>query len=138
VDVAEQFQRESDAAQLGDERQRVDEVRHDDVAEGDARSCSFAHEVEHGASGDGGDASGHLGVRADADDGDDGHPDEREAEPGSDERVGDEVTDVHEPADRGEDAEREAEDALHVVASSMNFSRREVSSGSGVAIDGSS
>ena len=47
------------------------------------------------------------------DDADDHHPRQRQTEPGADDRVGDQVTDVEEAPDRGQHAEREAEDLLH-------------------------
>ena len=73
----------------------------------------LADEVEGGPAADRGDPAGHLGEHADADDADDDDPGQRHPEPGADHGVGDEVADVDEPADRGEDAEHDSEEPLH-------------------------
>ena len=63
----------------------------------------LADQVERAPPAHGRDPAGHLGEHADADDADDDDPGQRDPEPGADQRVRDEVADVDEPADRGED-----------------------------------
>ena len=51
-------------------------------------------------------------------------PRQRQTEASSDLGVGDQVADVDEPADRGEDAERDCEDLLHVVGRNRSATTR--------------
>src|SRR5205823_5772257 len=73
----------------------------------------LANRVEHGLAGDGGDAAAHLRVDDDPDhaDHDDPHQLITEGRTGRD--VEDEVADVDEAPDRGQDPERQAEDLAH-------------------------
>jgi hypothetical protein len=118
VDAAHELQRQRDAADLGDERQQRDRHGAGEVEQAGAGAEALAHEVERRAAGDRRDPSGHLREHHDAEDADHHDPGEAEPEPGADERVRHQVADVHEPADRRQDAEGDREDALHPNRSS--------------------
>ena len=78
-----------------------------------ARPEPLADDLERRPAAHRGDPAGHLREHADADDADHHDPGQRQPEPGADHGVGDEVADVEEPADRGEDAEGDGEDLAH-------------------------
>ena len=84
-----------------------------EVGQPEARSEPLAHEVEHRPAGQRGHPAAHLGVDDDPDDADDHDPGQVHPEPRAGLRVGDEVADVDEAADGGQDAEEDGEEPLH-------------------------
>ena len=121
-DAGGELQGERDAADLGREREQVDEERRAEVREPDARAESLADDLEGRATADRRDPSRHVGIDADAGDADDDDPREPQSEPRADDGVRDEIADVDETADGGQDAEGDREDALHPSSSSSRRS----------------
>ena len=109
----EQLQRDGDAADLGREREQVHDLGSDERAEARLEPDPLADRVEHRLAGDRGDAPAHLGVDDDPGHADRNHPQQLVAERRARGDVEDEVADVDEAADRGEDPEREPEDLVH-------------------------
>jgi hypothetical protein len=80
------------------------------AARGPRRS---ADGLESGPAADGRDSSRHAREQADAEHADRYDPDQAEAEARPDNGVGDQIADVEEAADRGQDAQRDCEGVLH-------------------------
>ena len=112
-DVAGQLQRQGDAADLGGDGHQVDEEGRAEVGRCGPRAEAFPDDLEGGPPADRRDPAGHLRVEADPEHADRHHPGQRQTEPGADDGVGDQIADVEEAADGGEDAERDREDLLH-------------------------
>jgi hypothetical protein len=100
------------AADLGRERQQVDDLGGDERDEAPAEADPLTHGIEDGLLGDRCDATAHLRVDDDPDHADDDDPQELVAERRAGGHVEDEVADVDEAADGREDPERDLED-LH-------------------------
>ena len=112
-EVEEEAQGEGDAADLGGQGQQAEQLGGDQGHCADPEAEALAHDVHHRPLGHRCHTAAHLGVEGDADHSDDDRPEDLEAERRP--RLGheDEVADVDEAADRGEDPERDLEVLAH-------------------------
>ena len=120
-EAREKLERDRDAADLRRERQQVDELAGDERDQTDPEAEPLADRVEDRGLGHRGDAPAHLGVGDDPAHPEHDRPEELVAEGRAGGDVEDDVADVDEAADRGQDAERDAEDVLHPASSSAAF-----------------
>ena len=112
-EAGEELERDRDTADLAGERHQVDDLGRDERTERCLEADPLAHRVEDGLARHGGDAPAHLRVDDDPDDADRDHPHQLVAERRARGRVEHQVADVDEPADRGQDPEREPEHLVH-------------------------
>ena len=136
-DVGRQLQCQCDTADLGGQRHQVDEERCRQVRRGGAWAESFPDDLERGPTADGGHSAGHVGVEADAEHADRHDPRQRETEPRADDRVGDQITDIEETADGGEDPERDREYLAHQRYPRSNASADAIRSARALSGEGS-
>ena len=109
----EQLQCDCDAADLAGERHQIHDLRRDERAEGGLEPDPLADRVEDRLARRRGHTPAHLRVDDDPEDADRDHPRELIAERRAGGGVEHEVADVDEASDRGEDAERKAEELVH-------------------------
>src|SRR5215211_7177178 len=137
VDAGGQLDGQGDPADLGGQGEEGDEERRSQVDQRHPGAQALTDQVEHRPPGYRRHPAGHLREQADADDPHDHDPGPRHAEPGAGLGVGDDVTDVHEAADGGEDAQGDGDEPLHPWASA-NEASCSATSGRGRASSGSS
>jgi len=110
----EELQRDRDPAELRRECHQVHDLRRDQRHHRALETDSLANGVEHGPARNSRDPAAHLRVDDDADQPDHDHPEQLIAEGRARGDVEHEVADVHEPADRGDNPQRETEHLAHV------------------------
>ena len=122
--ACEELEQKRRTADLGRQRHQVHELGRDQYPGPDPEPHPFSHRVEHGALRGRGHPAAHLRVDDDPDHADDDHPEELVAERRACLDVEDEVADIDEPADRGQDPERDLEELAHLASRSARLASR--------------
>ena len=113
ADPGHHLQHQGHPAELGGQRQHVQQGRGGRVDQGHPDAEPLADHVEDRLPGHRGHPAGHLGEQGHADRAHQHGPGERHAETGAGDAAGDQVPDVDEAADRRHDPERHAHDGFH-------------------------